>query len=35
MNIVKHAKAKSVLLRVTLEDHRLSVVIRDDGVGID
>jgi len=35
MNIVKHAQAKSVLLRVTVEDDRLSVIVRDDGVGID
>ncbi len=35
MNIVKHARAKSVLLVVTAEDDRLSVVVRDDGVGID
>jgi signal transduction histidine kinase len=34
-NIVKHAKAKSVLLRVTAEDGELAVVVRDDGVGID
>lgn len=35
MNITKHAKAKSVLLRVTVEDDRLSVIVRDDGVGIE
>ena len=35
MNIVKHAQAKSVLLRVTTEHDRLSVIVRDDGVGID
>jgi signal transduction histidine kinase len=35
MNILKHSKAKSVLLLVTAEDDRLSVVVRDDGVGID
>ncbi|HKX58070.1 MAG TPA: CHASE3 domain-containing protein [Steroidobacteraceae bacterium] len=35
MNIVKHAKAKSVLIRLTLEGDLLSVVVRDDGVGID
>lgn len=35
MNITKHAKAKSVLLRVTAENDQLSVVVRDDGVGID
>jgi signal transduction histidine kinase len=35
MNIVKHAKAKSVLIRITLEGDLLSVMVRDDGVGID
>ncbi len=35
MNITKHAKAKSVLLLVTAESDQLSVVVRDDGVGID
>jgi len=35
MNITKHAKARSVLLLVTVDDGRLSVVVRDDGVGID
>jgi signal transduction histidine kinase len=35
MNITKHAKAKSVLLSITANDGELSVVIRDDGVGID
>ena len=35
MNIVKHSKAKSVLLMVTADDDRLSVAVRDDGVGID
>jgi signal transduction histidine kinase len=35
MNIVKHAKAKSVLIRITAEDDALSVIVRDDGVGID
>jgi len=34
-NIVKHAKAKAVLLSVTLEDDQMTVVVRDDGVGID
>jgi signal transduction histidine kinase len=34
-NIVKHAQAKSVLVAVTAEDDGLSVVVRDDGVGID
>jgi len=32
---VKHAQAKSVLIRVTVEDDQLSVIVRDDGVGID
>ena len=35
MNIVKHAQAKSVLLRVTASDDEMSVIVRDDGVGID
>jgi signal transduction histidine kinase len=35
MNIVKHSRAKSVLIRVTASDDEMSVVIRDDGVGID
>jgi signal transduction histidine kinase len=35
INIVKHAEAKSVLIRVTVEDDQLSVIVRDDGVGID
>jgi signal transduction histidine kinase len=35
MNIVKHAHAKSVLLRVTASDDEMSVIVRDDGVGID
>ncbi len=35
MNIAKHSKAKSVLLGVTASERELSVVVRDDGVGID
>jgi signal transduction histidine kinase len=35
MNIVKHAKARAVLLQVLVEDDRLTVVVRDDGIGID
>jgi signal transduction histidine kinase len=35
MNIAKHAQAKSVLLRVTASADEMSVVVRDDGVGID
>src|SRR5262245_26663731 len=35
MNIMKHSKAKSVLLAVLVEDDRLTVVVRDDGIGID
>jgi len=35
VNIAKHAKAKSVLLRITADDGTLTVVVRDDGVGID
>ncbi|HEX9707161.1 MAG TPA: CHASE3 domain-containing protein [Steroidobacteraceae bacterium] len=35
MNITKHAKAKSVIVLVTANDKELSVIVRDDGVGID
>ena len=35
MNIVKHAKARAVLLQVLVENDRLTVVVRDDGIGID
>src|SRR5687767_919674 len=35
MNIAKHAQAKSVLLRVAASDDEMSVIVRDDGVGID
>jgi len=35
MNIMKHAQAKSVIVRVTTNDKELSVVVRDDGIGID
>jgi signal transduction histidine kinase len=35
MNIAKHSRAKSVLLMITADNGQLSVVIRDDGVGID
>ena len=35
MNILKHSKAKSVLLIVAANDGELSVVVRDDGIGID
>jgi hypothetical protein len=35
INIVKHSRAKSVLLMVTIDDGQLSVVLRDDGIGID
>jgi signal transduction histidine kinase len=35
MNIMKHAKAKSVLVLVTTNDKELSVTVRDDGIGID
>lgn len=35
MNIMKHAQAKSVIVLVTTNDKELSVVVRDDGVGID
>ncbi len=35
MNIVKHSKARAVLLQVTADDGHLSVLVRDDGVGID
>jgi signal transduction histidine kinase len=35
MNVVKHAKAHAVLLQVTVDGDLLSVVVRDDGAGID
>lgn len=35
MNIMKHAQAKHVGLRVTSDERELSVTIQDDGVGID
>ncbi len=35
INIVKHAKADSVLIQVTADDGHLSVLVRDDGAGID
>jgi signal transduction histidine kinase len=35
VNIVKHAKARSVLVLVAVENEQLSVVVRDDGIGID
>lgn len=35
INIVKHAKARHVLLQVTVDEDQLSVLVRDDGVGID
>ena len=35
MNIMKHSKAKSVLLSLTADDDLLSIVVRDDGIGID
>jgi signal transduction histidine kinase len=35
MNIMKHARAKHVRLRVATEERELSVTIQDDGVGID
>ena len=35
INIVKHSRAKSVLLKVSIDDDHLSVILRDDGIGID
>jgi signal transduction histidine kinase len=35
MNIIKHAKAKSVIVIVTANAKELSITVRDDGVGID
>jgi signal transduction histidine kinase len=35
MNIMKHAQAKHVRLRVATDERELSVTIQDDGVGID
>jgi signal transduction histidine kinase len=35
MNIMKHARAKSVILVVGNSDGQLAVTVRDDGIGID
>ena len=35
INIVKHAGAHAVLLQLAAEGDRLTVLVRDDGVGID
>jgi len=35
MNIMKHAQAKHVRLRVLADERDLSVTIQDDGIGID
>jgi signal transduction histidine kinase len=35
MNIMKHSKAKSVLLNVSADEDMLSIIVRDDGIGID
>jgi signal transduction histidine kinase len=35
INIVKHSGAKAVLVQVSVEPGHFSVVVRDDGVGID
>jgi signal transduction histidine kinase len=32
-NVRKHSRARNVLVRLTADDHRCSVVIEDDGVG--
>lgn len=34
-NIIKYAKAKTVLLKLTQEDGKLLLKIRDDGIGFD
>jgi PAS domain S-box-containing protein len=34
-NCAKHAKAKSVTIRLNTEGHRVSLMIADDGVGFD
>jgi signal transduction histidine kinase len=34
-NVVKHAKATSVVIDVKVQDRRLSITIQDNGVGID
>ncbi|HEX4646826.1 MAG TPA: ATP-binding protein, partial [Verrucomicrobiae bacterium] len=33
-NVLKHARATEVMFQVELEDHILTVTIRDDGCGI-
>lgn len=35
INVMKHARAKSVRLAVTSDERELSVTIQDDGIGID
>jgi two-component system sensor histidine kinase UhpB len=34
-NVVRHARARNVWLQVALEDGRLTLAVRDDGVGFD
>lgn len=34
-NVIKHSGAKAVLVQVSAEGDRLTVVVRDDGAGID
>ena len=34
-NIVKHAKAKWVVLRLSREEHKVVLEVRDDGIGFD
>jgi signal transduction histidine kinase len=33
-NVAKHAKARSVSVQMTREDHKVLVVVEDDGIGI-
>jgi PAS domain S-box-containing protein len=34
-NVVKHAKARTVIVELTNNDHQLHLSVRDDGVGFD
>ncbi len=34
-NIQKHAKAKNAMLKIEITDHRINVIIKDDGVGFN
>lgn len=34
-NIIKHSKAKEATIHLTQHDHNISIIIEDDGVGMD